>query len=121
MAKTPKKRPYSMAYQPKSAAPKDAKRYLLSGIPAPLWKKFQTRCEREHVAMRQVILQAVEAWTNRPKGSAAVPARIDAPRVTVLPGQLRLFAEDDAGVRSAPSRRTSAAATAPARAPRRRG
>lgn len=112
-----KQRPYSTKYQ---ADPETAKRYLLSGIPPGLWRKFQARCKREHVAMRQVILDAVAAWTARPRPGAA-PAVIVTPatRSQVLPGQLPLF--EDAPTRGAPARRTSAAARTPGRARRRRG
>lgn len=58
-----KKRPYAMTY----TAEKNPRRYLLSGIPPELWKSFQSRCKRERVAMRQVILKAVERWTARPE------------------------------------------------------
>jgi hypothetical protein len=70
MAKTPKKtpkkkkngRPYSLDY----TAAGTPRRYLLSGIPAQLWIRFTARAKREHIAKRQVLLAAVEAWTNRP-------------------------------------------------------
>lgn len=58
-----KKRPYSYEFK----AQGEPKRYLLSGIPPTLWRKFQARCRREHVAMRQVLLGFVEEWTNRPE------------------------------------------------------
>ena len=58
-----KKRPYSMAFRAKRGVPR---RYLLSGIPPGLWTAFEARAKREHIAKRQVILQAVEAWTHRP-------------------------------------------------------
>lgn len=66
MAKTKAPRPYSFDYQAKGAP----KRYLLSGIPPTLWRRFQARCKRERVAMRQVLLQHVEEWTARPEVAA---------------------------------------------------
>ena len=116
MATKKKQRPYSTAYQAKDA--ETAKRYLLSGIPPGLWRKFQARCTREHVAMRQVILQAVDTWTQRP---AAPAARVrEQACVRVLPGQLRLFLDEaTSGSVSAP--RTAAAATGRSPARRRRG
>lgn len=86
----PKKpRPYSTAYQ--AADAETAKRYLLSGIPPGLWRAFQARCKREGIAMRQVLLGAVQEWTARPseaspgcgsapRRSAAARARARAPR-----------------------------------------
>jgi hypothetical protein len=65
MTKAKRPRPYSFDYQAQGTP----KRYLLSGIPPTLWRKFQARAKREHVAMRQVILTAVEAWTNRPEAA----------------------------------------------------
>lgn len=59
-----KKRPYSMQY--KATPGTQPRRYLLSGIPSGLWIKFGARAKREHIARRQVILQLVETWTNRP-------------------------------------------------------
>lgn len=64
-----KQRPYSMEYTAQNVD--SAQRYLLSGIPPTMWRKFKARARREHVAMRQVILRAVEAWTNRPEGDPA--------------------------------------------------
>jgi hypothetical protein len=66
--KTPTKqskrpRPYSFDF----TAQGTPKRYLLSGIPPTLWRRFQARAKREHIAMRQVILTFVEDWTSRPE------------------------------------------------------
>lgn len=74
MAKPP--RPYSFDYQ----AQGEPKRYLLSGIPPTLWRRFQARCRRENVAMRQVLLGAVKAWTDRPVEEATAGADESAPR-----------------------------------------
>jgi len=70
MAKKPakkKQRPYSLNFTAKKGS--TPRRYLLSGIPPTLWTRFETRARREHIAKRQVILGAVEAWTNRPEES----------------------------------------------------
>ena len=56
-------RPYSLAY----TAAGTPRRYLLSGIPAQLWISFSARAKREHIAKRQVLLQLVETWTDRPE------------------------------------------------------
>jgi hypothetical protein len=55
-----------MAYQANPGT--TPRRYLLSGIPSGLWIAFSARAKREHIAKRQVLLQAVEAWTRRPEG-----------------------------------------------------
>lgn len=52
------KRPYSMKYTARA----NPRRYLLSGIPPTLWEKVRKQARREHVAVRQVILQALEEW-----------------------------------------------------------
>jgi hypothetical protein len=64
---TGKKKPYSMEYRANDVT--TARRYLLSGIPPKLWIAFSARAKREHIAKRQVLLRAVEAWTNRPEGA----------------------------------------------------
>ena len=135
--KKKKPRPYSTTYQAPTA--EAAKRYLLSGIPPKLWRTFQARCKREHVAMRQVILAAVDDWTRRPAEAGARPAPALGPGGTagapaahrprrqresacglVLPGQLHLF-ETSATPGSVSAPRTPAAATGPRAARRRRG
>jgi hypothetical protein len=74
MAKTTarKKLPYSRAFTAQRGS--TPRRYLLSGIPPSLWTAFEARAKREHIAKRQVILQAVEAWTNRLAESEEIPA-----------------------------------------------
>lgn len=59
-------RPYSLNYTAKGKP----RRYLLSGIPPTLWEKFERRAKREHIAKRQILLAAVEAWVNRPADEA---------------------------------------------------
>jgi hypothetical protein len=61
--KTP--RPYSFDYTAKKGS--TPRRYLLSGIPPYLWARFEARARREGIAKRQVLLQAVDAWTGRPE------------------------------------------------------
>jgi hypothetical protein len=53
-----KKKPYSYSY----TARQNPRRYLLSGIPPSLWGRVQAKAKREHVAVRQVILQLLDQW-----------------------------------------------------------
>ena len=55
-----KKRPYSLQF----TAQRNPRRYLLSGIPPTLWEKVRAQARREHVAVRQVILQLLAGWVD---------------------------------------------------------
>jgi len=64
------KRPYSMKYTARA----NPRRYLLSGIPPTLWEKVRARARRDHVAVRQVILQLLSDWVSAEEHSEGSPA-----------------------------------------------
>jgi hypothetical protein len=68
---SPKKQPYSIDF-PEGRNPK---RYLLDGIPAELWRDVRTRCKREGLSLRALLLHLLRRWLATP--TTHIP---DAPR-----------------------------------------
>ena len=49
----------------------DLKTYLLRGIPADLWRKFQAKCKLKGTSAKEVILKAI-AVLETPRGPSAM-------------------------------------------------
>lgn len=59
MARRTKRRPYSRAFNASGAG----RRYLLSGIPADLWKSVKVKARRNGVSVRHQILTLLTEWS----------------------------------------------------------
>ena len=70
---TKPKRGYSRDYTPEPGTTPGA--YLLRQIPEPLWNAAKEKAQRDGVSIRQVLLDALSAWINRPDVSRTAVAR----------------------------------------------
>ena len=55
------KRPYSQAFRPKGKS----HAYLLDRIPMELWRAAKSKCQRESISMRALILGWLKEWVSK--------------------------------------------------------